>query len=862
MSWRGSTGHLDANVPDYQKMLQGRSPSSGWSSTQPSVIPYSSRFPGAISPGVGLLSNIHPKSASYGHNLSQGNFHHPQSKYGGTAESSINSPLDSKFAIIRGDSSNGNRKENGYPDRNYGYVGGEFDLEPYRSSSHRGTNYSSDSGKGHHSKSTPDYSSDSGLNFRKRSQKSNDLDLETPSLDTSHNQPLSQNNELFSSPVKSQRPVPDFVRHNDKGPMMGINIHEQLSNYRHISISEPNLDKNLNVSSRNGHGSDEGESSPRENDSSPREKENEDKDDDDNDRLNFISPTLYHGDISDTALAQRNKSKGHQNKMVGMSHWQQMQRNLSTLNTRVLKSPLSATHHIEKPYIDYAYNVHDEDHHDPEIARHLERGDMVSSRLHSPNEIVSPRHQTAQEVASTRSHNSEQLNQIRSAADAIIRDKDAIINKQQDRIVTLEESIKEYESKLRRSLMSRLGNHEPQENATFSKMQELEYRNAELRSDLAKLKLEKETELEDLQIKLGGVEHEVVQLKAALRRVKPDQAEMRDKLTEKEKEIVLWKSKHCELTVNYEMLNKKLEKMERYMADLPTTEEFTKTAEDLIVCREDNDLKAQQLKDLEDKLNDKTKELSDRETMIMELEGKQQQLADKMRELTIEIRRIKSDGEGKALAKAEEELAETKEIKEKISQDLEKAKKLLEINHRRLRQLEAKHQQDTRQLQERLGQEEESVTALREEIHLKEEQIARLRKSLKEFASKNQDLMDENLTVKEQLQQFEKSSIDENQQLQRKFVREMNLCFLELKALVQICVQQADGKEPNISLLLGSRASLDEQDAAGASMGNEQSLKHCFTKLKELRSELDKIRDMLCNKYAKDMGDNLNCATQ
>jgi hypothetical protein len=56
--------------------------------------------------------------------------------------------------------------------------------------------------------------------------------------------------------------------------------------------------------------------------------------------------------------------------------------------------------------------------------------------------------------------------------------------------------------------------------------------------------------------------------------------------------------------------------------------------------------------------------------------GKQEQLANKMKELTIEIRRIKSQGEGKALADTQEQLAETREIKDKAQHDLDKAKKV------------------------------------------------------------------------------------------------------------------------------------------------------------------------------------------
>lgn len=50
--------------------------------------------------------------------------------------------------------------------------------------------------------------------------------------------------------------------------------------------------------------------------------------------------------------------------------------------------------------------------------------------------------------------------------------------------------------------------------------------------------------------------------------------------------------------------------------------------------------------------------------------------ADKMRSLSSEIHRIKQGGEGRALAAAQDELAETKEIKDKVTRDLEKAKKV------------------------------------------------------------------------------------------------------------------------------------------------------------------------------------------
>ena len=62
--------------------------------------------------------------------------------------------------------------------------------------------------------------------------------------------------------------------------------------------------------------------------------------------------------------------------------------------------------------------------------------------------------------------------------------------------------------------------------------------------------------------------------------------------------------------------------------------------------------------------------------MVQELENKQQHLAGKMKALTLEIHHIKSEGEGRALQQAQEELQDTKEEKERATLDLEKAKKV------------------------------------------------------------------------------------------------------------------------------------------------------------------------------------------
>lgn len=65
--------------------------------------------------------------------------------------------------------------------------------------------------------------------------------------------------------------------------------------------------------------------------------------------------------------------------------------------------------------------------------------------------------------------------------------------------------------------------------------------------------------------------------------------------------------------------------------------------------------------------------------------------------------------------------------------------------------------------------------------------------------------MEQNLIIKEQLKHLEYLTTDETQKLQRQFTQEMGLCFSELQSLIKICMQRAEGQDPNMSMLLGVR---------------------------------------------------------
>nr|KAG5696795.1 hypothetical protein BaRGS_012818 [Batillaria attramentaria] len=416
---------------------------------------------------------------------------------------------------------------------------------------------------------------------------------------------------------------------------------------------------------------------------------------------------------------------------------------------------------------------------------------------------------------------------IRRAADNIIREKNMIIEKLRQRVLELEEDLKMADNKLRHALLT----SDDKADLVHQKLKELQYKNASLKTELAETRTKKNAEANHLEEQLGfNMQRVVLQLQA------------------KEKEVEEWGRRFQDMKANHQQLRQKLDSVERYLADLPTAEESSHAKAD----------------DLEQKLMQTRKLLSARDLRVKELEEQEALLHERVEELENELDRVRHEDEAaQNVFRLEHELQDTKQEKERLSIDLEKAKKLLETTHRRLRQTETRLQSEMTELRERLGQEEEAVGALRQEVVNKEHQIDKMKRVVKELGNQNQDLMEQNLILREQMTQFEQHATDDGVRLQRRFLAELGLCFSELQSLVQICMQRARGEDPNMSVLLGVKeavADTEEKGAKGEEKG--QTIKQWLCKLAELRQEVDSLRATICNQYAEDMGQNLQCATQ
>lgn len=140
-------------------------------------------------------------------------------------------------------------------------------------------------------------------------------------------------------------------------------------------------------------------------------------------------------------------------------------------------------------------------------------------------------------------------------------------------------------------------------------------------------------------------------------------------------------------------------------------------------------------------------------------------------------------------------------------------------------------------LEEQISQEECSSQALREEVAEKEESLLQLHASMKEVSCllsytpplehksrriyvhvfvfqlsvHNQELMEHNLTLQERLQGEDQSGLSDlsapllpaGARLTQRLYGEMSACLCDLRSLCNVLTQRAQGRDPNLSMLLG-----------------------------------------------------------
>uniref|UniRef100_H3BBB5 Centrosomal protein 85 n=1 Tax=Latimeria chalumnae TaxID=7897 RepID=H3BBB5_LATCH len=440
------------------------------------------------------------------------------------------------------------------------------------------------------------------------------------------------------------------------------------------------------------------------------------------------------------------------------------------------------------------------------------------------------------------------------ANEGILKEKELMIERQREQISQLERKMRESDLQVQNAL---LGRTVPYGDICMLRLQETLRENTFLRAQFAEKSESFGKEKTELERKLAMAEMEMRPLNEKLNEMTKKHAEemkkQEERVRSRDKHINSLKKKcQKESEQNQEKQNR-IETLERYLADLPTMEDYQKQSRQL----KELELKSAQLQDtiidLENKLGDVRAVCREKDLQLEAQKCKEVELVSSIHSLQEKVERCLEDGVRLPVLDIEKLKCENKSLKE----ECERVKKIAEKQQKKAEQLASQ----IRSLEERVTHEEETSQALREELTAKDNGLQQLRMAVKELSAQNQELIDRNLTLQEQLGQVDLSRQPKGEtiQLTQKLHAELGKCLYDLQSVCNILTHRAQGKDPNLSLLLGIRSSQHFTEE-GEDWQNPEVLGKKLTEVRVLHQEIEDLRTTISDRYAQDMGDN--CITQ
>uniref|UniRef100_A0A8C2FB91 Centrosomal protein 85, like n=1 Tax=Cyprinus carpio TaxID=7962 RepID=A0A8C2FB91_CYPCA len=304
---------------------------------------------------------------------------------------------------------------------------------------------------------------------------------------------------------------------------------------------------------------------------------------------------------------------------------------------------------------------------------------------------------------------------------------------------------------------------------------------------------------------------------------------------------------------------------QKYTEDIKKLEEKMKTRDRYISSlkkkcqreQEQNLEKQQRIETLEKYLADlpSLDEVQTQAQQLQEVQGKKQALEDTVGQLekTLEENRAllqEKDALIETQSKREKELmAAVQSLQEKVEKCLEDGVRLPMLD---LKQLE---RENTRLLEQ---QSQNSLVLISRDAL--EKKLQRERGITQELRKQLLEREEELETLSKTLQQNQRRADEETLNVSPgPLLKEMSLCLLDLKGLCSVLTERAQGKEPNLALLLGIKSmSCSAEESEKPLM--EDGLRAKLVEVCQLRKDIDELRTLISDRYAQDMGEN--CVTQ
>ncbi|KAJ7341881.1 hypothetical protein JRQ81_007522 [Phrynocephalus forsythii] len=428
--------------------------------------------------------------------------------------------------------------------------------------------------------------------------------------------------------------------------------------------------------------------------------------------------------------------------------------------------------------------------------------------------------------------------------EGLLRQKEMVIDRQNQQINVLYQKIRENEL---RAQQARLGHIVNCEDSYMSSFQP-QYENTAMQAQFAERSVA-HCEREEMEQKLAAVQSKELQLSEFLKQManksSEDKKKMEEKLKTRDRYISSLKKKCQKESEQNKEKQRRIETLEKYLADLPTLDDVESQSKQLAVLEEENKKLKATVTELEKKLDESKTECQEKELQLVCQKKKEKELVMAVQSLQQKVEKCLEDGVRLPMLDAKQLQSENECLREQN----DKASKVIDNQHNQIAQMTLEIQS----MQEKLLQEKRTVLKQKNELEEKDP-------SIQKYLLENQRLVEENASLKEQIHRMEQSRqpLTDKLPVADQLFKEMSHCLFDLKALCSILTHRAQGKEPNVSLLLGIRSlNCSSEDE---NYHSTETLSKKLSEVCQLRKDIDELRTILSDCYAQDMGEN--CITQ
>ncbi|XP_012426095.5 centrosomal protein of 85 kDa isoform X1 [Taeniopygia guttata] len=445
---------------------------------------------------------------------------------------------------------------------------------------------------------------------------------------------------------------------------------------------------------------------------------------------------------------------------------------------------------------------------------------------------------------------------ILNSNENLLKEKELLIDRQRQHISQLEQKVRESELQVHSAL---LGCPASYGDVYMLRMQELQRENTFLRAQFTEKTESLSKENIELERKLAAAEVDVKLVRESLKETVQKHAEELKKQEERvkgrDKHINNLKKKCQKESEQNRERQQRIETLERYLADLPTLEEHQKQSQKL----KESELKTTALQEtvlaLETELGDVQAAFREQELQLETQKHKEMELLSTVHSLQDKLQQYAKNAErGPPAQDGERQKMEHDSLKK----ECDCLRKIVDKKQKKMEQLSLQ----VKNLQEQVAQEEGTSQALKEEAMRRENALQQLRAAVKELSMQNQELIEKNLTLQERLRQAQLTAQPlpaDTARLAQELHGELASCLQDLQSVYSIVTQRAQGKDPNLSLLLGIH-SVQQPVKEKDDLLSPDGLAKKLVEVKQLHKEVEDLRTAISDRYAQDMGDN--CITQ